>query len=362
MLRAGADVVRVSDIARRADGPHHLVGHDLREADDGVQGRAQLVAHVGEELGLAAARQLGLFLGGDERQFGFLAVGDVQGRGDDERRGVVVQQRLRREQHAPLAAGAGDVLLERARLIRPRDEAAVALHRGTRRKIVAQLDRRAADDRGGRLADAAGEEFVDEDEAAVAVRGAHHHRHGVDDAHQQFVARAQGVAVAALLGDHLLLERGGARGEQKLLPPHHQKIARADAEFVMIDRAQQEVGGARLERLQTQLAVLGRGHGDDRHFGTARERAEAADELDAVELRHLDVGDDEVGRLRRGGGKQRRRALVGRHRHPLVERAREPLENLPIRQALIDDGDGLALLHAGMNAPANNTLMSSKVC
>ena len=117
---------------------------------------------------------------------------------------------------------------------------------------------RAADDRSGRLADAAREELVDEDEAAVAVGGAHHHRHGVDHAHQQLVAVAQRVAVAALLGDHLLLERGGARREQQLLAPQHQEIARADAEFVMIDRAQQEIGGAGLERLQAQLAILGR--------------------------------------------------------------------------------------------------------
>ena len=85
MLRAGADVARIAGIARAADRAHHLVRHHLGEADDGVQRRAQLVAHIGEELGLAAARELGFLLGGDERQLGGLAVGDVERGGDDER-------------------------------------------------------------------------------------------------------------------------------------------------------------------------------------------------------------------------------------------------------------------------------------
>ena len=133
-------------------------------------------------------------------------------------------------------------------------------------------DRRLADDRLRRLADAAGEAFVDEDEAALAVGRAHHHRHGVDDAHQQLVAFAQRVAVAALLGDHLLLERGRARREQQLLAAQRQEVARADAELVMIDRAQQEIGGARLERLRAAARGPRRSVTTiDRHFGAARD-------------------------------------------------------------------------------------------
>src|SRR5438876_40187 len=55
----GAGVVAV---VRVADRPHRLGAQQLREADDGVERRPQLVAHVGEELGLGAARELGLLL------------------------------------------------------------------------------------------------------------------------------------------------------------------------------------------------------------------------------------------------------------------------------------------------------------
>ena len=52
--------------------------HDQpREADDRVQRRAQLVAHVGEELGLRAARLLGLLLGRLQRFLGALEVGEI---------------------------------------------------------------------------------------------------------------------------------------------------------------------------------------------------------------------------------------------------------------------------------------------
>ena len=68
MLRARADVARIADITLAAERPHDLVGHHLAEADDGVERRAQLMAHIGEEFGLAAARQLGLFLGVEQRR------------------------------------------------------------------------------------------------------------------------------------------------------------------------------------------------------------------------------------------------------------------------------------------------------
>ena len=43
--------------------PLVLLGQELGEADDGVERRAQLVAHVGDELGLDLAGQLGLDAG-----------------------------------------------------------------------------------------------------------------------------------------------------------------------------------------------------------------------------------------------------------------------------------------------------------
>src|SRR3546814_2004581 len=52
-------VLAVPLIAHRAE---QLVLDDLGEPDDGVQRRAQLVAHVGKEVGLGATGQLGFLL------------------------------------------------------------------------------------------------------------------------------------------------------------------------------------------------------------------------------------------------------------------------------------------------------------
>ena len=81
--------------------------------------RAQFVAHIGEEFGLAAAGELGLFLGGDQGQLGLLAVGDVERDGDHQHRpaGLILQQRLGGEQHALLALGRPDGFLEGAGLL-----------------------------------------------------------------------------------------------------------------------------------------------------------------------------------------------------------------------------------------------------
>ncbi len=59
------DVLAVLDVFRRTERAEHPRFHDLREANDGVQRRAQLVGDVGQELGLGAVGGLGavLFLG-----------------------------------------------------------------------------------------------------------------------------------------------------------------------------------------------------------------------------------------------------------------------------------------------------------
>ena len=54
------------------------VADHLREAEDGVERRAQLVAHVGQELGFGAVRLLGLVLGLGQRHLELVLVGDVE--------------------------------------------------------------------------------------------------------------------------------------------------------------------------------------------------------------------------------------------------------------------------------------------
>ena len=53
------------------------VERELGHADDAVHRRADLVAHVGEELALGAARVLGLALGARQRDFGAPSHGDL---------------------------------------------------------------------------------------------------------------------------------------------------------------------------------------------------------------------------------------------------------------------------------------------
>ena len=54
MLAAVVDVAGIVAVARFVDGAQQLVLDDLGKADDGVQRRPQLVAHVGEEHRLGA--------------------------------------------------------------------------------------------------------------------------------------------------------------------------------------------------------------------------------------------------------------------------------------------------------------------
>ena len=54
-----------------------VVFHQLAEAENGVHGRAQLVAHAGEELGLSLVGAVGGLARGDQRQLGAHAVVDV---------------------------------------------------------------------------------------------------------------------------------------------------------------------------------------------------------------------------------------------------------------------------------------------
>ena len=58
VLAALVDVLAVAAILLVADRAEHFRRHDLGEADDGVEWRAQLVAHIGEE---ARFRLVGLF-------------------------------------------------------------------------------------------------------------------------------------------------------------------------------------------------------------------------------------------------------------------------------------------------------------
>src|SRR5215468_933053 len=56
MLCTLLDIARVFDVAPVANPPERFSAHQLREADDGVEGGPQLVAHVRQEFTLGLAR------------------------------------------------------------------------------------------------------------------------------------------------------------------------------------------------------------------------------------------------------------------------------------------------------------------
>ena len=59
MIAAAGDVLDIGGIALIAQRPERLLVHDVREADDRVERRAQLVAHIGEEFALGMVGLVG---------------------------------------------------------------------------------------------------------------------------------------------------------------------------------------------------------------------------------------------------------------------------------------------------------------
>ena len=60
-----------------ADLAENLLGHDFREADDGIQGGAQFVTHVGQELAFGGVGVLGFFQGVEKLAFRLQPVADL---------------------------------------------------------------------------------------------------------------------------------------------------------------------------------------------------------------------------------------------------------------------------------------------
>src|SRR5918911_1056205 len=70
-------------------------------------------------------------------------------------------------------------------------------------------------------------------------------------------------------------------------------------EVVELDRFLRDGNRAQLHR-PVQVLFLDRAHRDDGNALDAPVRTHEADQVEAVDLRHIDVGDDEVGALRDG--------------------------------------------------------------
>ena len=131
VLAAAVDVAGVVAIAGFVDRAEQLVLDDLGEADDGVERRPQLVAHVGEKHRLGAVGVFRLQLGGDQVLLHALAFGDV---GDDADQVAFaarhLDHRFAREQPVFHAVGAGQRLLGLVRRASGEDLAVNLLEEG----------------------------------------------------------------------------------------------------------------------------------------------------------------------------------------------------------------------------------------
>ena len=124
-------------------------------------------------------------------------------------------------------------------------------HAALQRVLLAVAFQERQPQRGGAVdAEQALVGLVDHDQPAAGIDHRDGGRHGVEHALQHLLL---GAVVARV---QLALEVGRALGQQQLLAAQGQEVAGPGAELEMVDRAEQEVGGAGLERPVAELAVL----------------------------------------------------------------------------------------------------------
>ena len=140
-------------------------------------------------------------------------------------------------------------------------------------------------------------------------------------------------AIAAAALDNALREAI----EQELLLAQLEQVAGPRHEFVMINGTMQKVGGACFQRLEPEASLLVDRQHDDRDFGGPGQFAEATDELRAVEMRHLEIGDDEVRRIVTQPVERLQRVAERANRHALVDRPGELGEYAPVRDLIVEN-------------------------
>ncbi|MFO1412715.1 MAG: hypothetical protein U1F10_02145 [Burkholderiales bacterium] len=116
----------------------------------------------------------------------------------------------------------------------------------------------------------------------------------------------------------LVLQHARLVGQHDLVPAQLEQVGAARARLVLVERLDQEVGGAGLERVVADLAVVDDGDDHDRHVHAVRQRTDLLHEFDAVELRQLVVREDDVD------------AVVARE----LERARRRVEQFEVELAV----------------------------
>ena len=257
VLGAAVDVGGVLLVGRRAHRPVDGERHHVREADDGVERRAQLVAHVGEELGLGAAGLLGRFLGRQDRALALAEVGDVAGGAAIAEMGAAVgiEHRHGADQEDLVAAVLGAdrqrEVAERRHGLQPRQQPIGDLAVGGERQDrgADQLARMKA---GGALG-----AVRHDGEEAVGIDLPHPVGDQADDILQPLLRREQPPRHVGLVGNHL-----HEAGERGLLPRAVGQlgVAGADGDGAAVGGAARRDGpgggvGGRIVQVRMQEAL-----------------------------------------------------------------------------------------------------------
>ncbi len=201
------------------------------------------------------AQQVFLMLEGGLR---LLALGDVQGDRGDVDDGVLraPQRALVGQQDTFFTTAVAHRLLVRRRALAALDDAPLEFDGGPPQRLAIDLHRRLAHNLVRVEAEEIRRVAVGEDVTAMDVGGGDQRWHRVDHLQQLFAAAPQLLGVRAVAAAQTLLQQGRTGGEHLLLLAQSEQVACPHLELAMIDGAEQEVGGARLEGAVAELPVF----------------------------------------------------------------------------------------------------------
>ena len=197
-----------------------------------------------------------------------------------------------------------------------------------------QFDR-LADQVGRHQPDRGRQQRVHEHAAPLAVGGADQSGDGVDHLGQSLAAFAQQLFMGGQAHFQPPLEQVRTLLDLALLRSQFQQVPGAGGEFHMVDRAEQEIRGAGLERGDAELPVAIGGDDDDRDVGIPS--PDPPHQLVAGHAGHLVVGDDEIGAVPGQPVQRLLRVGEGVGGDVQAELAGEPGIDLPVGRAVIDD-------------------------
>ena len=197
-----------------------------------------------------------------------LAIADVERGGQDGRDtvGIVGQRRLRGQEDMSGPLRVADFLLEIGQGHACREDPGIQLPAAVPALPVEPV-------LIGALGRPVFEQFrlerIGEDAHALTVGGADERRHRVDDLRQALAVVAQQLLALALDVVELLRQRMGTAADELLLSAELEEVAGPRDEFMVVDRALEEIRGPGFQRLEPEVAILVGGDDHDRHFRAA---------------------------------------------------------------------------------------------